>query len=574
MAGKIPQSFINDLLGRVDIVGVINDRVSLKKAGKDYQARCPFHDEKTPSFTVSQDKQFYYCFGCGASGTALTFLIEYERLPFVEAVETLAALAGVEVPRERSSRPERDNSGLYEIMQKAERYFREQLKGAGPAIDYLKSRGITGAMARDFGIGFAPDSWDGLHKALASNAAGTEALIEAGLVSRNEQGRTYDRFRGRIVFPIRDTRGRIIGFGGRRLEAGDGPKYLNSPETPIFHKSEELYGLFEARKSVRNLSRIIVVEGYMDVIALAQNGVRNAVATLGTASGEPHYRTLYRYADEVVCCFDGDQAGRRAAWRALENALPTLGEGRRLSFMFLPEGEDPDSLVRNQGVENFRARLEDAKPAVEYLFDELQAGFDLKTVDDRAKLASLAMPYITGVPTGSLKNLMQKRVRELTGIEPDRVAFSAPAPPRKSRRSGKTRSRELSEQLLAMLLNRPELLQCVSEEHAQGIIASLPSGLFGEVVKYVAQHPGAGSGQVLGRWSGDACHEELIRLFGQHRTLLSAEQEALDFKQGVERLIAERRHDRDQLLSEVHDDHSIDKLARIAQLRMKPEAGF
>ena len=567
MAGQIPQSFINDLLGRVDIVGVVGERVPLKKAGKDFQARCPFHDEKTPSFTVSQDKQFYYCFGCSASGTALTFLMEYERLPFVEAVETLAAQAGVEVPRERSRRPQRDNSGLYETMQRAERYFRGQLKRSKQAVDYLKLRGLTGTVARDFGVGYAPDSWDGLQKALGSGGDGDKLLLEAGLVSKNERGNVYDRFRGRVLFPIRDTRGRVIGFGGRLLGDGDGPKYLNSPETPIFHKGEELYGLFEARKSVRNLNRLVVVEGYMDVIALAQCGVPNAVATLGTASGENHYRKLYRYVDEVICCFDGDQAGRRAAWRALENALPTLSEGRRLKFMFVPEGEDPDSLVRKEGSADFLERLENATPAIEYLFGELVGGFDLNAIDDRAKLSSLAMPYVNRVPAGALKDLMLQRVRDLTGLRPDRAAPGASAGNRNRSPAARGGIRGLAEHLLAMLLKRPELLRGLSDEQVEAIVNRDGASLFRDVVKYVAEHPEADPAQILGRWSGDRYHDELVRLHGR-RSVLSAEAEAAEFADGVARFIAAaRRQERRRLVDEMREDPSREKLSRFWSLK-------
>ncbi len=602
MASRIPQSFINDLLGRVDIVGLIGDRVPLRKAGKDYQARCPFHEEKTPSFTVSPDKQFYYCFGCGTSGTALTFLVEYERLPFIEAVETLAAQVGVEVPRDRPISPKRDNSGLYAIMQRAQRYFYEQLKASRQAGDYLRARGLTGVVARDFGIGFAPDRWDGLQSALAESKDDTEKLLEAGLVGRNEQGRVYDRFRGRIQFPIRDVRGRVIGFGGRLLGDGNGPKYLNSPETPIFHKGEELYGLHEARKSVRNLSRLIVVEGYMDVIALAQCGVPDAVATLGTASGESHYHKLYRYVDEVVCCFDGDQAGRRAAWRALENALPTLREGRRLKFMFLPEGEDPDTLVRELGAGDFHNRIERATPAIEYLFDELKSGLDLNTLDDRAKLASLTTPHINRVPAGPLRELMVARLRELTGLAPRWAAASpggdgwtstggpalAPGgatdvdmPPeayyriatgehtRTAASSPPGGAARLEERLLEMLLNHPALLRELGDERVRAIVDRRDSGLFREVVKYVAKHPDTEPAQILGRWAGDRHHETLARLRrGGAFPAGDAQAVAIDFVDGVDRLIAlVERHDRLRLVEEMRDNPSREKLEQFWSLR-------
>ena len=351
MAFTIPKTFIAELQDRVDIAAVVGSRVTLKKGGKDLLGLCPFHDEKTPSFTVSPAKNMYYCFGCGAGGDAIKFLEEFEGLSFTEAVESLAATVGMEVPREQSKSPARDLAPLFEAMGAAEGFYKTQLKASPQAIDYLKGRGLTGRIAAEFKLGFAPDAWNGLRDALAGGdrPVPSKVLLEAGLIGRNERGREYDRFRGRIMFPVRDGRGRIIAFGGRLLGDGQGPKYLNSPETPIFRKSQALYGLFEARKSSRRLESLIVVEGYLDVIALAQAGIRNAVATLGTATGEDHYRQLYRYADEVICCFDGDAAGRRAAWKALESAIGQLGGGRRLKFMFLPDGEDPDSLGAPRG---------------------------------------------------------------------------------------------------------------------------------------------------------------------------------------------------------------------------------
>ena len=415
MAGRIPQSFINDLIDRVDIVDVIDSRVTLKKAGKNYQARCPFHDEKTPSFSVSPDKQFYHCFGCGVSGTALTFLMEYERLDFVDAVEALARIAGVTVPREGNQKAAPDHRRLYDALAAADVWFRGNLKGSEQAIGYLKDRGLTGIIARDFGIGFAPDEWQGLSDALSADHS-ADSLLKAGLLTENDKGRRYDRFRGRITFPIRDTRGRVIGFGGRVLSKDDTPKYLNSPETPVFHKGRELYGLYEARKALRRIDKLLVVEGYMDVVALAQSGIANAVASLGTATTGDHFHKLYRYCEEVVCCFDGDAAGRQAAWRALENALPTLTEGRQLKFMFLPDGEDPDSLVRKEGKAKFLDRVDSAAPAIEYLFNRLSQGLDLGQLDGQARLASLVMPYLRQVPRGILRTLMERRLQALTGL--------------------------------------------------------------------------------------------------------------------------------------------------------------
>ncbi|MEM1231587.1 MAG: DNA primase, partial [Pseudomonadota bacterium] len=357
---RIPQSFINDLLDRVDIVEVIDARVKLKKAGRDYQARCPFHNEKTPSFTVSPTKQFYHCFGCGESGTALTFLMEHDRMEFVEAVETLASLVGLEVPREATARSDPKERSLYDLLKEASLLYQAELRQSPVAIDYLKGRGLTGIVARDFGVGYAPDAWD---RTLTAFRGRSEELLKAGLITRNDRGRSYDRFRNRIMFPIRDTRGRTIGFGGRVLSAEDSPKYLNSPETPLFQKSRELYGLYEARRALRKLTRFVVVEGYMDVVALAQHGVPYAVATLGTATNEMHFQKLFRYAPEVICCFDGDRAGRQAARKALESALPTLEDGRQLKFVFMPDGEDPDSLIRTQGQAAFEQRLDGAVTA-------------------------------------------------------------------------------------------------------------------------------------------------------------------------------------------------------------------
>ncbi|MFT7288745.1 MAG: DNA primase, partial [Halieaceae bacterium] len=353
MAGRIPQQFIDDLLDRADIVDVVDRRVKLKKTGKNYSARCPFHDEKTPSFSVNPEKQFYYCFGCGAGGNALGFLMDYENLDFLQAVDNLAGTLGLEVPREagpggsgdRSAEPR--NKVLYDLMEACATFYRDALRQhpeAGRAVQYLKSRGLTGVIARDFGIGFAPPGWDNLLKHVAGDEAAQERAVAAGALVRNDKGRVYDRFRDRIVFPIRDRRGRTIAFGGRVL-GDDKPKYLNSPESPVFHKGRELYGLFEARRANRSLERVIVVEGYMDVIALAQAGISNAVATLGTSTSAEHLESIFRVAPEVVFCFDGDDAGRKAAERALLTALPLMSDGRQACFLFLREGEDPDSVV-------------------------------------------------------------------------------------------------------------------------------------------------------------------------------------------------------------------------------------
>ena len=442
MAGLIPQSFIDDLLNRTDIVDVVSSRVQMKKAGKNYTACCPFHKEKTPSFSVSPDKQFYYCFGCGAGGNALGFIMDHDNLDFPQAVEELAKAAGMEIPREESGRPHKPrqptDSPLYPLLTAAAEFYRQALKShpqRKAAVDYLKGRGLTGEIARDFGLGFAPPGWDNLYKHLSSDTLQQKAMIDAGLLVENaETGKRYDRFRDRVMFPIRDSRGRIIAFGGRVL-GDDKPKYLNSPETPVFHKGQELYGLFEARKNNRNLDEIIVVEGYMDVIALAQQGLRNAVATLGTATSEEHMKRLFRVVPSVLFCFDGDQAGRNAAWRALEATLPSLQDGRRARFLFLPEGEDPDTLVRSEGTDAFRARIhQHAQPLADYFFQQLTEEADPRSLEGKAHMATLAAPLIDKVPGANLKALMRQRLLEITGLSGEAVSqlvHSAPqdAPP-------------------------------------------------------------------------------------------------------------------------------------------------
>lgn len=442
MAGLIPQSFIDDLLNRTDIVDVVSSRVQMKKAGKNYTACCPFHKEKTPSFSVSPDKQFYYCFGCGAGGNALGFIMDHDNLDFPQAVEELAKAAGMEIPREESGRPHKPrqptDSPLYPLLTAAAEFYRQALKShpqRKAAVDYLKGRGLTGEIARDFGLGFAPPGWDNLYKHLSSDTLQQKAMIDAGLLVENaETGKRYDRFRDRVMFPIRDSRGRIIAFGGRVL-GDDKPKYLNSPETPVFHKGQELYGLFEARKNNRNLDEIIVVEGYMDVIALAQQGLRNAVATLGTATSEEHMKRLFRVVPSVLFCFDGDQAGRNAAWRALEATLSSLQDGRRARFLFLPEGEDPDTLVRSEGTDAFRARIhQHAQPLADYFFQQLTKEADPRSLEGKAHMATLAAPLIDKVPGANLKALMRQRLLEITGLSGEAVSqlvHSAPqdAPP-------------------------------------------------------------------------------------------------------------------------------------------------
>ncbi|WP_417312206.1 DNA primase [Ectopseudomonas khazarica] len=436
MAGLIPQSFIDDLLNRTDIVDVVSSRIQLKKTGKNYSACCPFHKEKTPSFTVSPDKQFYYCFGCGAGGNALGFVMDHDQLEFPQAIEELAKRAGMDVPREESGRGHKPrqpvDSPLYPLLNAAAEHYRQALKSHPQrkyAVEYLKGRGLTGEIARDFGLGFAPPGWDNLLKQLGGDALQQKVMIDAGLLIENaENGRRYDRFRDRIMFPIRDSRGRVIAFGGRVL-GDDKPKYLNSPETPVFHKGQELYGLYEARKHNRDLDEIMVVEGYMDVIALAQQGLRNVVATLGTATSEEHLKRLFRIVPSVLFCFDGDAAGRNAAWRALESTLSSLQDGRRARFLFLPDGEDPDTLVRAEGTDAFRARInQHAQPLADYFFEQLSEEADPRSLEGKAHLVTLAAPLIDKIPGNNLRALMRQRLSEITGLSGEALSQVASSP--------------------------------------------------------------------------------------------------------------------------------------------------
>jgi DNA primase len=426
MAGLIPQTFIDDLLDRVDIVDVVNSRVQLKKAGKNYKACCPFHEEKSPSFTVAQDKQFYYCFGCGAGGNALGFVMEFDRLDFLPAVEMLAKNAGMEIPREAApdQRITKQKDSLYSILTESDKFFRQQLRThqeAKVAVDYLKGRGLSGKIAAQFGVGYAPPGWDNLLKVAGGDDQKNKLLDESGMIIvKPEEKKQYDRFRHRIMFPIRDQRGRTIGFGGRVLDDST-PKYLNSPETPVFHKGRELYGLYEARQALKEIPCLIMVEGYMDVIALAQYGIANAVATLGTALTENHLQKLFRYTSEIVFCFDGDSAGRRAAARSLEIALPEMRDGVSAKFLFLPDGEDPDSMVRQLGTEAFLGQVEKSQPLSEFLFEQLSDGIDSSTADGKARLSKICAPQINRIPQGVFRQLMLEELSRRTGVSADNL---------------------------------------------------------------------------------------------------------------------------------------------------------
>lgn len=526
MAGRIPQQFIDDLLARTDIVDLIDQRVRLKKAGKNYQACCPFHNEKSPSFTVSPDKQFYHCFGCGAHGTALGFLMEYDGLEFLDAIDEMAAMHGLTVPRENTgtSSPQQqaaaraERQDLYGLLNDINRFYQQQLRNAPAAIDYLKGRGLSGEVVKQFGIGYVPDQWDSVKRRYAKNRDTERQLIDGGMLLQNDNGRVYDRFRDRIMFPIRDRRGRTIGFGGRVL--GDGtPKYLNSPETPVFHKGRELYGLYEVRQTHRNPERVLVVEGYMDVVALAQYGIDYAVASLGTSTTSDQLQLLYRTTREVICCYDGDRAGREAAWRALENALPLMQDGRSLRFVFLPDGEDPDSLVRTQGKPVFEQLLDNAQDFGDFLFERL-AQDSMEGDAGQHELAHKAAEAIMRVPEGfTREGLVTRLSRQLNWGENERRVkdlFQRLKPAESQEKPAVKRPQKLKltplRRAIALVLQYPAAAARLPEMPALEELTLPGMELLLALLAMVREHPRMSTAQLLEHWRGHPSEPALSRL--------------------------------------------------------------
>jgi DNA primase len=475
MAGRIPQAFIEDLLARVNIVDVVDSRVRLKKAGKNHSACCPFHNEKTPSFTVASDKQFYYCFGCGAKGNAVGFVMEFDNIDFPEAVTLLADSMGMEVPKEDMS-PHQQKQQLerishYELMGSANEFYQQQLRfhnDKQAAVDYLKNRGLSGKAAKFFNIGYAPPGWSNLKDTLGVDAQHKpdedkhQALIDTGMLVEKDNGSTYDRFRNRIVFPIRDLRGRTIGFGARTL-GDDKPKYLNSPETTIFNKGQELYGLYECRQIRQPLKRFLVVEGYMDVVALHEFGLHYAVATLGTATSPTHLQKMFKIAPEVIFCFDGDPAGRKAAKRGLEQSLPILEDGQQIRFLFLPDGEDPDTMVRKEGKEGFEQRISNALGIGEYLIKQLQSEIeDPEGIEGRARLAKLAGPMIMQIPGIALKSLFWQKLAETTQIDVSDLKAMAEAQPKPSYEANAVKTSKATKTSKAVSYDPSSIMQSTS----------------------------------------------------------------------------------------------------------------
>jgi DNA primase len=525
--GRIPQSFLDELIARVDIVDVISSRVPLKKAGREYRACCPFHTEKTPSFWVSPEKQFYHCFGCGAHGTVVRFLMEHDRMPFHDAVEELAGRIGLEVPEEGGgSASRRTDDPLYELMGQVASFYSQNLKSHPRATDYLKRRGLNPEIVEHFGIGYAMNSWNEVLKRFGSSDASRQQLLELGLIIERESresgargnDRHYDRFRDRIMFPIRDARGRVIAFGGRILEQGE-PKYLNSPETVLFHKGRELYALYETRRARTKLQRLLVVEGYMDAVRLHQFGIQYAVATLGTATTPEHLRRVFRLVNEVVFAFDGDKAGRNAAWRALQQALPEAREGRQIRFLFLPDGHDPDSLVGEEGRERFEQRLAtDTLPLSEYLVQQLATQADLSHADGRAQFAEAARPLYAKVPGGVYRELLLDRLAQEVGLGPERLQVlwndkGSPTSKEPARQREPSRPRTVARvdagrrglvgQAVAALLHFPAIATEISETERAGLATCTQPGVdyLLKLLDNLREHPVNSPAQVIERWA-------------------------------------------------------------------------
>ncbi|NWJ63788.1 DNA primase [Vibrio parahaemolyticus] len=551
MAGHIPRSFIDDLLARLDIVDIIDARVKLKKKGKNYGACCPFHNEKTPSFSVSQEKQFYHCFGCGAHGNAIDFMMEFERLEFVEAIEELASYLGLDVPREqRSGGGGQFNSGpqasssekrsLYDLMGSIAQFYHNQLKqpSSKVAIEYLKDRGLSGEIVQKFGIGYVADEWDLVRKNFGQNKDNQDMLVTGGMLIENDKGNRYDRFRGRIMFPIRDRRGRVIGFGGRVLGEGT-PKYLNSPETPIFHKGKELYGLYEVLQAHREPAQILVVEGYMDVVALAQYGVDYSVASLGTSTTGDHIQMLFRQTNTVVCCYDGDRAGKEAAWRALENALQFLKTGNTLKFLFLPDGEDPDSYVRKYGKAAFEQQIEQATPLSSYLFDNLIElhQINLGNNEGKSALRAYASALIDKIPDPYFQELLEKLLDERTGFDNrlrqprKKISETRPQPHKEIKR---TPMREV----IALLIQNPSYAQMVPDLSSVRDLSIPGLSLFADVLDKCQAHPHINTGQLLEHWRNSQNEALLSRLASWDIPLDEDNQEEI-FLDSLDKIIAQ-----------------------------------
>jgi DNA primase len=495
MAGRIPDQFIDELLARIDIVDVIEQRVPLRKAGRDWTARCPFHDERSPSFSVSPAKQFYHCFGCGAHGSAIGFLMNYDRLEFVDAVEDLAARAGLKVPYEGAGRrePQEDSADMYTLLDAAAKFYQRELGKNEAARAYFDNRGLDAQTIERFGLGYAPNQWDALKLALGNNPQRVALLEKSGMLTSSDRGK-FDRFRDRVMFPIQDRRGRVIAFGGRVLaKTDDGPKYLNSPETPLFHKGQQLFALWQVRQAHSKIPRLIVVEGYMDVIALFQNGITQAVATLGTATTRDHAELLFRNCADVYFCFDGDRAGRSAAWRAVESVLPRMRDGRQAFFLFLPDGEDPDSIVRAEGAAGFEQRLKNATPLSQFFFDELGKDVNLSNLDGKARLAERARPLLAQIPDGAFRDLMLGELDRQANVK---LRIDLPASD-VARASARPQERTVVRTAVALLLQNPGFIAAIEPPHLFSSLRQPGIPLLNEMIAICRERPEIATGALL-----------------------------------------------------------------------------
>ena len=578
MAGLIPQEFIDDLVARADIVEVVGRRVQLKRAGREFKACCPFHEEKTPSFTVSPGKGFYHCFGCGAHGTAVGFLMDYDHMGFVEAIEALAAMVGVEVPRSDADKPAQRYDELFDLNANVARRWQRALAEHAPAVDYLRGRDIDGATAKRFGIGFAPDGWSHLLDRYGKSPEEIERLLTAGLIIRKDDGRHYDRFRDRLMFPIRDARGRTIGFGGRTLGDGE-PKYLNSPETVLFHKGRELYGLYEARQALRDIERLVVVEGYMDVVALARHGIDFAVGTLGTATTPEHLNRLFRLTDNVDFCFDGDRAGRKAAWRALETALPLVREGRQIRFTFLPDKQDPDSFVNEFGANAFVEELDKGTRLADYLIGELAAQVDLDSVEGRARLAELARPLVAKLPAGVYRELVVDSLAARVGLstaklehllktgDESSIGYQKNRPLSRIRKVGSQGGPSVIRRAITLLLASPGAGQNLDAEKLAEV--SRPgAGLLIRLIETVQAEPNITTAGILERFRHDDEGRHLGKLAAVEVPYEEGFDAAAELDQCLDQLkLAARKERIDFLIQKQRDSAlSADEIAELRQL--------
>lgn len=553
MANRIPQSFINEVLARTDLVNLIGNRLQLSKKGNNHWACCPFHNEKSPSFSVSQNKQMYHCFGCKASGNALGFLMAFDGMQFLEALEALASPLGMTLPERSTTPQDSDYLPMQALAEQAANHFKNHLKNSPKAIEYLKQRGLTGEIVKTYGIGYAPPGWDNLQRALGRNTTDRQRLIKAGLLISKDNGDSYDRFRDRIMFPIRNSRGQVIAFGGRVIDQGD-PKYLNSPESPLFHKRSELYGLYEARQANRKLDRLLIVEGYMDVVALAQHQITYTVATLGTAATIRHIHLMLRYTDELVFCFDGDHAGQQAAWHALEVVLPILRDDITVRFMLLPHGEDPDSLVRHVGAEAFTEQVSHAMSFSEFFFTTLGAQFESDSIEGKAHLAQQSMLKISEMPTGILQSMMIKELGERVNMSEEKLrSFVAPKPraaavkrahPEESElpRVAPAKIPSLMETILSMLIQHPRMINELSVPGELTAINIEGSALLLDIMEICRNTPNINTASLLSHFQ-DRHELELLTRLAHKEHLMPENFWAQEVNASVKRLI---EHDADR----------------------------